>query len=93
MGFEFTAPVKDPDAILRHAVDWTAWLQDGETIIAQAVTAPVGITVDQVTQADGVVSYRIAGGADGAEYIVTCRVTTSLGRIDDRSVRYRVGQR
>jgi NADPH-dependent curcumin reductase CurA len=93
MGFEFTAPVKDPDSILRHAFDWTAWLQDGETIIAQAVTAPVGITVDQVTQADGVVSYRIAGGADGAEYIVTCRVTTSLGRIDDRSVRYRVGQR
>ena len=94
MGFEFTAPVKDPDATLRHAFDWTAWLADGEMITAQDVfVSSPGLTIDQVSQDQGVVSYRIADGDLGAEYIVTCRVTTSQGRIDDRSVQYRVAQR
>lgn len=94
MGFEFTAPVKDPDATLRHAVDWTSWLVDGETITAQQVFA-LGddLAIDQVTHSAGVVSYRISGGVAGYEYDVTCRVTTSQGRIDDRTVRYVVADR
>jgi hypothetical protein len=97
MNYTFTAPTKDPQATLRHGVNWAdpqaPWLQNGETITAQSITATVGITVDQVTQANGVVSYRISGGTAGADYVVTCQITTSQGRIDERSIRYRVRNR
>lgn len=93
MSYTFTAPPKDPQATLRHGINWADWLQNGETITAQSITATVGITVDQVTQATGVVSYRISGGAAGADYVVTCQITTSQGRIDERSVLYRVRNR
>jgi hypothetical protein len=93
MSFTFTAPPKDPQATLRHSISWASWLQDGEAITAQSMTAPDGITVDQVTQADGVVSYRISGGIDRKDYVVACRVETSQGRIDERSVLYRVRER
>lgn len=93
--YEFTAPVKDPDSILRHAFDWTGWLDAGETITGTPTVTSndPALVVDQVSQADGVVSYRLSGGIAGAEYLVTCRINTSTGRRDDRSVRYRIGQR
>ena len=93
MSFTFTAAPKDPQASLRHSIDWSPWLESGETITAQTVTAPDGITTDQVTQADGVVSYRISGGTAGGDYKITCQITTSTGRVDQRSVLYRVRER
>lgn len=89
----FTAPDKDPQATLRHGVDWSGWLQADETITDEAVTATTGLTVDQVAEAAGVVSYRVSGGTAGADYTVTCQVTTSNGRIDERSVLYQVRER
>lgn len=93
MSYTFTAAPKDPQATLRHSIDWSGWLQEGETITAQSVTAPTGITADQVAQADGVVSYRVSGGRAGKDYVVTCQITTSQGRIDQRSMLYQVRER
>ena len=96
MSYEFKAPLKDPASVLRHAFDWRGkgWLEVDETITSQTVTAtPAGMTIDQVTESDGVVGYRIAGGVDGAQYTVTCQITTSGGRTDERSVLYKIGQR
>lgn len=93
MSYTFTAPPKDPQATLRHSISWAAWLQQGETTTAQSVTAPEGITADQVAQADGVVSYRISGGTAATDYVVTCQITTNQGRIDERSVLYKVRER
>lgn len=92
MSFTFTAPVKDPDATLRHGMDWSAWLEDGETITTQTVTGE-GLVLDQVSEDAGVVSWRVSGGIATQDYVATVRVTTSLGRIDDRSVQYRVRER
>lgn len=94
MSYEFTAAIKDPAAVLDHGMDWSAWLDEGETITAQTVVAvPVGLTIAAVAQANGIVSWRVSGGTLGQDYIATCRVNTSLGRVDERSVRYRVGER
>jgi hypothetical protein len=94
MRYSFTAPAKDPSAVLRHAMDWTAWLDPGETITAQtAVASPAGLTVDQVGQLAGVVSWRVSGGVLDKNYTVTVTVTTSAGRSDQRSVLYRVRDR
>lgn len=93
MGYTFDAPIKDPAAVLRHGHDVSAWLEEGETIASRTVTGQDGITVDQVNDDAGVVSYRIAGGKAGFDYLVTCRVTTSTGRVDERTARYRVRER
>lgn len=95
MTYEFTAPTKDPSAVLDHGMDWSTWLDDGETIAGQpsVVASPAGLTISAVSQANGIVSWRVSGGTLGQDYIATCRITTSLGRIDERSVRYRVRDR
>lgn len=92
--FTFVAPIKDPDSIELHGLDWSAWLGDSDTITAQDVFADdAGLSVSQVDEANGVVSYRLAGGVHGMNYIVTCRITTAFGLVDDRSVQYRVRDR
>lgn len=94
MSYTFTAPLKDPAAVLDHGMDWSDELDDGETISAQSVVpAPAGLTIAAVNAANGIVSWRVSGGSVGQEYIVTCRITTSSGRVLELSVRYRVGER
>jgi hypothetical protein len=95
MSYEFTAPIKDPAAVLDYGMDWSDWLDEGETIVGTptVVPSPAGLTISAITQADGVVSWRVSGGTLGADYIVTCGIETSLGRREERSVRYRVAER
>jgi hypothetical protein len=91
MTFTFDAPWKDPNSTLDYSMDWSGWLDDGETITSQQVTAdPAGLTVSNVSGASGVVRWRLAGGTVGTVYYVTVRVTTSVGQIDDRTVRIRI---
>jgi hypothetical protein len=99
-GYEFTAPVKDPAALLRHGHDLAAWLQDGETIVGMPVVvpSPAGLTIAEIAHVDGIVSYSVSGGTNWQVYIVTVRITTIRDevnpyRIDERSVRYAVQNR
>jgi len=93
MSYFLTAPIKDPQSTLHHSFDWSNWLADGETITAANVAATAGITVDQVSQEQGVVSYTVSGGTAGSNYVVTCEITTSTAQIDQRSVQYKVRDR
>lgn len=94
MRFSFSAPPKDPASVLRHAMDWTGWLDPDETITAQTVTSSnPALVVDQAAQAAGVVSWRVAGGGARGNYIVTVEVGTSAGRVEQRSVNYRIRDR
>ena len=95
--FEFEPVLKDPQAVQRHGIDWASngWLQEGETITGQpeVVSDDPALLIDQVSQADGVVSYRVRGGVAGSNYTVTCHIVTSDGREDDRSLLYQVRER
>lgn len=92
--FTFSAPVKDPSSIELHGLDWSGWLSAGDSIATADVFSDLaGLTISQIDHAAGVVSYRIAEGVNGANYIVTCRITTAFGLSDDRSVQYRVRER
>lgn len=95
MSYEFTAPIKDPVSELVHGFNWNDWLDQGETITGQpaVIARPAGLTISEVSQADGVVSYRVSGGSIGQSYIVSCQITTSLGRTEKRSARYPIGER
>lgn len=88
-----TTFVKDPEAVLDYAVDWSKWLREGETIAASSVTATSGITVDSDTHTDTLVTVWLSGGELGVRYEVTNRITTSQGRSDDRTFRVDVAQR
>ena len=92
--YTFISPVKDPDSIEFHGMDWSGWLQNGDSIASQTVFAAAeGITISEVSRAAAVISWRLSGGQAGQDYVVTCRVTTAGGLVDDRSIRYRVRER
>ena len=81
---------KDPDARLDYVWDWSAWLEDGDTIATCDVSAPAGITAS-VGQTDGFRVFSwLSGGSAGETHSVRCRITTSQGRIDDRSMQIQV---
>lgn len=85
--------VKDPDAVLDYMFDWSVWLSSGETIQSSNVTVTSGINLDSQSATSTKVTAWISGGTSGVPYTVTCRVNTSQGRTDDRSITIRVSDR
>ena len=84
--------LKDPDAVLDYAFDWTAWLDDGETISSHTVTVD-GLTKDSDAENGGVVTVWLSGGTDGQEASAACLIETSAGRTDERTIVLRVRER
>lgn len=84
--------VKDPDATVDFAVDWSEWLA-GDTITTSVWLVPEGLVpaglVEEASPAASVVgdvaTVWLSGGVAGTSYTVTNRVTTAAGRVDDRS--------
>jgi len=85
--------LKDPDAILDYIFDWEDWLEDGEFISSYVITIPDGLT--QVN--DGKSGYKVtvwlSGGTAGTDYTVSCKIVTSGGRTEERSIVLRVVER
>ena len=97
---------KDPDAALTYGMAWGDWL--GTRTIDTAVwTVPTGITKgvesinsaalvddDGVSHAAGTVALvGLSGCTAGQNYTATCRVTTTDGDVDDRSIVIACGER
>lgn len=98
---EFT---KDPDAVLSYKFDWKAktngsgpsdWLASGVTIASQTITADSGITVDSssITDTSTSVTVTLLGGTAGNSYKVACKITTSDGQTDERTITIKVEER
>jgi len=86
--------VQDPKDHLDYVFNWSPWLQDGgETIESYVITAETGITVGEKAECGGKVTVWLSGGTAGANYMVSCRITTSVGRIAERSMLIKVRQR
>ena len=81
------ALTKDPDAVLDYTFDWLPWLVDGETIVSHEVEVESGdAVVDSSSQTDSNVVVWLSGGTNNTDVQLGCRVTTSDGRTDDRSI-------
>jgi len=79
--------VKDPGAVLDYTWDWADFLQDGEAIAEKAVTSDTPeLVVDSQAANDTQVTAWLSGGLDEQECIVTCRITTTQDRTDERSI-------
>jgi hypothetical protein len=76
---------KDPQAVLDYEFDWAAWLASGETIASFVVTV-AGVALDSSAASTTAVTAWISGGTLGELASVACRITTTAGRIDERSL-------
>ncbi len=93
MSLTLQNPLKDPSAVLDYVFDWTEWLATGETITDHTITADTGITVDSSTESGGKVTVWLSGGTAGINYKVACKITTSAGRTDERTIWIKVVER
>lgn len=87
-----SAPAKDPDSTVDYAADWSAVIQTGETISTSQWITPPGLTASGDTVNGTTTSVFLSGGTEYESYVVTNRITTSLGRTIDRSFRVKVVQ-
>lgn len=86
--------LKDPAAVIDYAVDWQAAYLAGATIIdSRWVVVPDGLMVAAASHDAGRSTVTLSGGARGAVYRLTNRVTFSDGRSDERSLDVRVEDR
>ncbi len=85
--------LKDPDATLDWRFDWTEWLDDGETITGSVMTVSAGLVLVSQTNSVSAATVWLSGGTTGAVYSVANRITTSAGRIDERTLTIRVTNR
>ena len=104
-GFEQTPQnvwiTKDPQASLTYTLDWSEWLDTGDTIsavtwsVAARVNDPTPLTTvtSGVTGANKQTYIRLSGGQENKTYVVTARVTTANGFIDRRNFRVQVENR
>lgn len=84
---------KDPSATLDFTWNWAAWLVTGDTLSTATVTADTGLTVASHAIVGQTVTAWLSGGEAGTSYRATCQVTTTGGRVDERSIVVEVAQR
>lgn len=78
---------KDPDATLDYSWDWNSWLEEGDTIATADVTVEAPLAREGgVSIASGVVTAWISGGDPGRTQRASCKVVTTQGRTDVRSI-------
>jgi hypothetical protein len=80
---------KDPQSSRLLTRDWAPWLNPEEEIIDATwdVAGPDNVlTVANFTVAGFQCTCLVSGGTPGATYVVTCRVTTSLGQVEDANI-------
>lgn len=85
---------KDPNAKLDYGIRWASWLAVGETILTSTWVCP-GLTVsDESTgESETLATLWLAGGKHNHDYYATNHITTTAGRIDDRTICIQVRQR
>jgi hypothetical protein len=87
--------LKDPSSVLDYGVDWATrgWLATGETIIDSDWIVPTGLTKESETLSGGLAIVWLSGGVADRGYSVTNQITTSAGRVDQRTIEIRVRER
>jgi len=86
--------LKDPDARLDYAVDWSADFLGAATIAASTWTVdPTGVTVGATVATPSRTGATIEGGVPGIVYRVVNHITLSDGRRDDRTLALRIEAR
>ena len=84
------APPKDPNAKLDYTIDWAQWL--GTDIITDSIweVSSPELSIESISNTNTTTTVWLSAGLAGQVYIVTNRITTNLGRIQDQSFRLKI---
>jgi hypothetical protein len=85
--------VKDPNAVLDYQFDWSAWLPVGDTIVSHTATVSTGLTKDSSANTTTSVTIWLSGGTAGTTYTAACKIVTTQGRTDERTIQIQVVDR
>ena len=85
--------IKDPNAALDFGFDWSQWLDSGEVISTYVLSVDSGLTKISDMNTSGSVIVWLSSGSPGYRYNVACKITTSSGRIDERTIKIDVKNR
>lgn len=87
---------QDPNERKRYTIDYTSWLDDGETITqvvftpSPPTTAPLVVSDDAITP-DGLgIQFYVSGGQDKQLYEVIVTITTSGTQIKEDVVQFNI---
>ena len=88
--------IKDPDAVLDYAFNWSDWLDSdnspAETIFSYTITisgggdSPISLTNDSDSKTGDIITVWLSGGTVGEIYRVACKIVTTEGRTEERSI-------
>lgn len=85
--------VKDPDAVLDYTLDFTDWLAlVTDTIVSHTVVV-TGVVKNSSSNTTKLVTMWISGGAVGVTGSAVVRIVTAAGRIDDRTIYFKIKAR
>ena len=77
--------VKSPVSIVRAGINWTQFLESGDTVVTSVWSCDSDdITFSRQQLVGNTASCRIGGGIAGSSYEVFNTITTSSGDIDRR---------
>jgi len=85
--------LKDPNEKLDYEEDWSDWLGDDTITGTPVYTVPTGLTNFETSNNTTTTTIWLTGGTHGQEYIVSVKVTTTGGRIGERSIKIIVRNR
>lgn len=79
------SPTKTPTEIKRYKIDYSDWLDTGETVISKTFTASgdgnlITVPTSSIAGDGQSVTFFIAGGDDGNTYELLVQVVTSGGQ-------------
>lgn len=81
--------LKDPSAKLDYSISFDKWLPEGDLIASAVWTVEAGLTLSASPAPSftpTVATVWLEGGAANTDYTVACRITTMVGRIEERSI-------
>lgn len=85
--------LKHPSAILDYAMDFTHWMQPGDTLTSATLTPQGGLTATLTQTAPTAVVFTVSGGTLCTPSSVTVTITTQNGLRDSRTLHFILTER
>jgi len=83
---------KSPGSTLNYTFGWSDWLEDGDSVSADAVVVSAGLTlVSKARAPNGDVTILVSGGTRGALEWARCTITTAAALIEAKTMFFQVG--
>lgn len=86
---------QDPDAISDYSIDWSDWLDDGETVDESTWSGPAGVALTPSLETPhAIVRVEITDdGLIGTAISLVNHVVSSDGQEDDRTLKIRIKEK